>query len=342
MSDTFAALSPRDRLIVPLDVPSVDDAQAIITDLGDTVSFYKIGYQLGYAGGFELARRLVSDGKDMFMDLKLLDIDNTVEKGVTSICQIGAKFLTIHAYPKAMRAAVTGRGKSSLQLLGVTVLTSMDDVDLSDAGYGKSAEELVTERAKDARLAGMDGIVCSALEGGKHALCGWTGLGDRDTGHPSSRHRYWRSEAGCDTNPRNCVGAQIISLLVAQFWQQTIVRIWREPLRTKLFRVLNNEKSELLCKKRVTLIFCFACEIDEQCRTISRSDLLLLTTFSTCTPLKRVLPVCFWIVPILNWQASHPYPLPPISSISGARILSFSLNGATSALRRWLGPERLD
>ena len=164
MSDTFAALSPRDRLIVPLDVPSVDDAQAIITDLGDTVSFYKIGYQLGYAGGFELARRLVSDGKDVFMDLKLLDIDNTVEKGVTSICQIGAKFLTIHAYPKAMRAAVTGRGKSSLQLLGVTVLTSMDDVDLSDAGYGKSAEELVTERAKDARLAGMDGIVCSALE----------------------------------------------------------------------------------------------------------------------------------------------------------------------------------
>lgn len=158
------SLSPRDRLIVPLDVPSVDEARAIIADLGETVSFYKIGYQLGYAGGFDLARELIAEGKDVFMDLKLLDIDNTIEKGVASISAMGAKFLTIHAYPKAMRSAVAGKGNSRLNLLGVTVLTSMDDADLVDAGYRYTASELVAKRAADARAAGMDGIVCSALE----------------------------------------------------------------------------------------------------------------------------------------------------------------------------------
>lgn len=160
----MSALSPRDRMIVPIDVPSVDDARAIIDQLGDSVSFYKIGYQLGYAGGFDLARELIADGKDVFMDLKLLDIDNTIEKGVISIRDMGAKFLTIHAYPKAMRAAVSGRGSSNLNLLGVTVLTSMDDEDLANAGYQMTASELVAKRAADARAAGMDGIVCSAQE----------------------------------------------------------------------------------------------------------------------------------------------------------------------------------
>ena len=164
MSSSLASISPRDRLIVPLDVPSVDTARSIIDDLGETVSFYKIGYQLGYAGGFDLARDLIREGKQVFMDLKLLDIDNTIEKGVASICTLGAKFLTIHAYPKAMRAAVTGRGESALQLLGVTVLTSMDDADLHAAGYRISATELVAARAADARTARMNGIVCSAQE----------------------------------------------------------------------------------------------------------------------------------------------------------------------------------
>lgn len=158
------SISARDRLIVPLDVPTLDEARHIIDDLGDTVSFYKIGYQLGYVGGFALAHDLIAAGKDVFMDLKLLDIDNTVQKGVESISSMGAKFLTIHAYPKAMRSAVAGRGGSGLQLLGVTVLTSMDDADLTDAGYRMSAEELVAKRAADARAAGMDGIVCSAQE----------------------------------------------------------------------------------------------------------------------------------------------------------------------------------
>ena len=160
----MSQLTPRDRLIVPLDVPSIEDARAIIVDLDDSVSFYKIGYQLGYAGGFDLARQLIGEGKDIFMDLKLLDIDNTIEKGVISLSDMGAKFLTIHAYPKAMRAAVAGRGASDLKLLGVTVLTSMDDQDLKNAGYEISASDLVAHRAADARAAGMDGIVCSAQE----------------------------------------------------------------------------------------------------------------------------------------------------------------------------------
>lgn len=164
MEFAMSALSPRDRMIVPLDVPSLDDARRIIDDLGDSVSFYKIGYQLGYAGGFDLARQLIADGKDIFMDLKLLDIDNTIEKGVVSIRDMGAKFLTIHAYPKAMRAAVKGKGSSNLALLGVTVLTSMDDDDLRNAGYSFSAQDLVAKRAADARAAGMNGIVCSAQE----------------------------------------------------------------------------------------------------------------------------------------------------------------------------------
>ncbi|MCV6602224.1 MAG: orotidine-5'-phosphate decarboxylase [Cohaesibacter sp.] len=160
----MSSLSPRDRLIVPLDVPNLDEARTIIDDLGESVSFYKIGYQLGYAGGFDLARDLIDDGKDVFMDLKLLDIDNTIEKGVVSICDMGGKFLTLHAYPKAMRAAVKGRGDSKLGLLGVTVLTSMDDADLAKAGYPMRASELVAKRAADARKAGMSGIVCSARE----------------------------------------------------------------------------------------------------------------------------------------------------------------------------------
>ncbi|SNY90484.1 orotidine-5'-phosphate decarboxylase [Cohaesibacter sp. ES.047] len=158
------SIPAKDRLIVPLDVSSVEDAREIVMDLGDSVSFYKIGYQLAYAGGFELAKELIEAENNVFMDLKLLDIDNTIEKGVESIRALDAKFLTIHAYPSAMRAAVAGRGKSDLKLLGVTVLTSMDDEDLKEAGYSSKAEDLVAKRATAARQAGMDGIVCAAQE----------------------------------------------------------------------------------------------------------------------------------------------------------------------------------
>ncbi len=154
----------KDRLIVGLDVADVATAETIVAELGDSVSFYKIGYQLGYAGGLGFARELVSGGKEVFLDLKLLDIDNTVAKGVESVMGIGASMLTLHAYPKAMRAAVDAAKGSNLCLLAVTVLTSMDDADLREAGYGADAQSLVARRAEQAREAGMGGIVCAATE----------------------------------------------------------------------------------------------------------------------------------------------------------------------------------
>ncbi|WP_180900138.1 orotidine-5'-phosphate decarboxylase [Martelella soudanensis] len=154
----------RDRLILSLDVPTVAAAETMVETLGDTVSFYKIGYQLVFAGGLSLARELAEDGKQVFLDMKLLDIDNTVAKGVESIAKMGVTMLTLHAYPKAMRAAVAAAAGSQLCLLGVSVLTSMDDEDLIEAGYNVTATALVERRARQAAEAGMGGVVCSAAE----------------------------------------------------------------------------------------------------------------------------------------------------------------------------------
>ncbi|MBP2559731.1 orotidine-5'-phosphate decarboxylase [Neorhizobium galegae] len=157
-------MNARDRLIVGLDIPTVGEAEKMISTLGDTVSFYKIGYQLVFAGGLELARDLAKDGKKVFLDMKLLDIDNTVAKGVENIVKMGMTMLTLHAYPKAMRAAVEAARGSDLCLLAVTVLTSMDETDLVDAGYEYDPHTLVLRRSEQALAAGMGGIVCSAEE----------------------------------------------------------------------------------------------------------------------------------------------------------------------------------
>ena len=163
----FVASSPRDRLILALDVPTVAEAERIVEATRGEVGVYKIGYRLVFAGGLALAEKLVAAGEKVFLDVKLLDIDNTVAEGVESILAMGVDWLTLHAYPKAMRAAVAVRDRASqgrTKLLGVTVLTSMDDADLAAAGYGSRVEDLVLARAKDAVAAGMDGIVCSAAE----------------------------------------------------------------------------------------------------------------------------------------------------------------------------------
>lgn len=157
-------MDPRDRLILALDVPTMADAEAMITQLGDSVSFYKIGYQLAFAGGLSLAQELVRDNKKVFIDLKLHDIGNTVAKGVESVARLGATFLTVHAYPQTMHAAVDARAGSGLRILAVTVLTSYDDADLAAAGYDFTVKELVAERAAQARDIGVDGLVCSAEE----------------------------------------------------------------------------------------------------------------------------------------------------------------------------------
>ena len=157
-------MTPRDRLIVALDVPSRDDAEKIVARLGDTVTFYKIGYQLAFAGGLSLASELAAAGKQVFLDLKLHDIGNTVARGVESVAHLGASFLTVHAYPQTMHAAVDARAGTNLRILGVTVLTSYDDGDLAAAGYDFTVPELAAERAAQARDIGVDGLVCAGEE----------------------------------------------------------------------------------------------------------------------------------------------------------------------------------
>src|SRR4051794_41019679 len=155
----------RDRLIIGLDIPSVGEARAIVERIGDAGTFYKIGYQLAYAGGFEFARELIEQGKKVFLDLKLHDIGNTVEEGVRSVARLGATFLTVHAYPQTMRAAVAGKAGTSLKILAVTVLTSYDDNDLVEAGYAPlPAAGLVARRAAQGRGLRIHGILCAAPE----------------------------------------------------------------------------------------------------------------------------------------------------------------------------------
>lgn len=160
-------MNGRDRLIVALDVPSVPDAEAVVSRLGEAVSFYKIGYQLAFAGGLAFAETLIRANKRVFLDLKLHDIGHTVAKGVESVAKLGATFLTVHAYPQTMHAAVEARAGSGLRILAVTVLTSYDDADLAAAGYDFTVDELVVERAAQARDIGVDGLVCSAAEAAK-------------------------------------------------------------------------------------------------------------------------------------------------------------------------------
>lgn len=154
----------RDRLIVGLDLPTLKEAEKAVRELEGAVSFYKIGYQLAFAGGLDFARELASGGTKVFLDMKLLDIDNTVAKGVENIVKMGMTMLTLHAYPKTMRAAVEAAKGSDLCLLGVTVLTSMDEQDVIDAGYEYDPHTLVLRRSEQALHAGMGGIVCSAEE----------------------------------------------------------------------------------------------------------------------------------------------------------------------------------
>jgi orotidine-5'-phosphate decarboxylase len=156
-------MDPRERLIVALDVPSVEAARAMVARLGEAVSFYKIGYHLAFAGGLSYAGQLAQSGKRVFLDLKLHDTGNTVAAGVKSVSRLGASFLSVHAYPQTMQAAVEARGHG-LRILAVTVLTSFNDADLAAAGYGATVGEVVARRAAQARDIGVDGLVCSPEE----------------------------------------------------------------------------------------------------------------------------------------------------------------------------------
>lgn len=157
----------RDKLIVALDFPAYDGARDLVDALGDTVSFYKVGLELLFNDGLALASELKGDGKRVFLDMKFLDIGNTVEKAVAAVADLGFDFLTIHGTDsKTMRAAVKGRGDAPLKILAVTVLTSLDQSDLDEQGIFLSPRELVLKRAKMARDAGCDGVIASGQEAG--------------------------------------------------------------------------------------------------------------------------------------------------------------------------------
>ena len=152
-------------LIVALDVDTRAEAEALVETLGDAADFYKIGYQLIYGGdGLPLGKALIAAGKRVFFDLKLLDIDNTVEKGAAAIAATGASMLTVHAYPQCMRAAAKAAAGSGLTILGVSVLTSMNDADVAEAGFARDTAGLVALRAGQAKAAGIGGLVCSPRE----------------------------------------------------------------------------------------------------------------------------------------------------------------------------------
>ena len=157
-------IDPRDRLIVALDVPDLASAEAMVSRLGDTVTFYKVGMELTYSGGLSFVRRLADAGKKVFLDLKLHDIPNTVEKATAQVADLGATFLTVHAFPQTMKAAVKGRGAGSLKILAVTVMTSYDDADLVEAGYALGVKDLVERRARQAHALGVDGLILSPEE----------------------------------------------------------------------------------------------------------------------------------------------------------------------------------
>ena len=157
-------MQAREKLIVALDLDNVRDAEAMVARLGDAVGFYKIGYQLAFAGGLPLARALSGAGKRVFLDMKLHDIGSTVARGVANVARLGVQFLTVHAYPQTMRAAVEAKAGSDLKILAVTVLTSYDDGDLAEAGYALGVDALAARRAAQAQSIGVDGLVCAPSE----------------------------------------------------------------------------------------------------------------------------------------------------------------------------------
>ena len=160
--------SARDRLIVALDMPSLDEAARLVAKLGDSVTFYKVGLELLFAGGLDLAQSLRSSGKHVFLDMKLLDISHTVERAVANASELGLNFLTVHGHDlKTLKAAVAGRGTSKLKLLAVTVLTNLGQDDLHLHGTTLTPAELVLRRAKMAHDAGFDGVISSGQEAAK-------------------------------------------------------------------------------------------------------------------------------------------------------------------------------
>lgn len=165
MGSLMTTPAAQDHLIVALDMPTVEEARRLVVELGDTVSFYKVGLELLFAGGLDLARDLRRQGKRVFLDMKLLDIGNTVERAVANATELDVTFLTVHGHDlKTLRAAVAGRASGKVKLLAVTVLTNLTADDLKQQGSGISPADLVLRRAELAYASGFDGVIASGQE----------------------------------------------------------------------------------------------------------------------------------------------------------------------------------
>jgi orotidine-5'-phosphate decarboxylase len=151
-------------IIVALDVDSVEEARRLVKAIGPRQNFYKVGLELYTVAGMDFVRELPAEGKQVFLDLKLYDIPETVKRAVAQVARTRVRFLTVHAVGQVMRAAREGSEGSGLELLGVTVLTSSSKADVEEQGYACEVSELVERRARRAVEEGMDGVVASPLE----------------------------------------------------------------------------------------------------------------------------------------------------------------------------------
>ena len=158
------ALDPRERLILALDVPSADEAKRLLDRVRDSVAFVKIGLELFTAAGPDIVRWALAQRKRVFLDLKLLDIGETVKRATAAAADLGVTFLSVHATGQTVRAAVEGRGRSAMKILAVTVLTSFDEADLVEMGIAESVRDTVLKRARLAISLGADGVVASGVE----------------------------------------------------------------------------------------------------------------------------------------------------------------------------------
>jgi orotidine-5'-phosphate decarboxylase len=151
-------------IIIALDLESADEARALVRKIGGACNFYKVGLELYAAAGRSFVDELLGEGNQVFLDLKMYDIGETVKRAVAQVARMGVQFLTIHSVPQVMRAAMEGAQGTPLQLLAVTVLTSLDDDDLHEMGVASSVAELVEKRVRQTIDAKVHGLVCSPLE----------------------------------------------------------------------------------------------------------------------------------------------------------------------------------
>jgi orotidine-5'-phosphate decarboxylase len=203
-------------LIVALDFDSPEKARELVGRLGGQITFYKVGLELYAAAGMDFVRELTAAGNDVFLDLKLYDIGETVKRAVTRIAASGVRFTTVHGSGAVMRAAAEGRGTSNLKLLAVTVLTSFDREDLADLGYPCEVSELVALRVRKATEVGIDGIVCSPLEAaavreiaGPHAILVTPGVRSAGAGKGDQKRVATPAEALRDGANYLVIGRQV-------------------------------------------------------------------------------------------------------------------------------------